>query len=204
MAQFTAKPLGLLERVYRFVGGQRGLSEFDLSTQIQPVHDVAPSAERLAVRERFTNAPLVALQSTEVHGAPGTQYGSLAITPATVGGFTGINVQELEQNFDLYVRRCAVDVGATVPNALIQAITFPPAVAGMAAPATVGIYAAFTSYFVAIGVGLPDNTTRQIPLNFRVPWGSTWLTRSTSTVAGTVVQTVFFELVLKGAAPPTP
>lgn len=45
MTEFTGKPLGVLDNIYRFVGGLRGLSRFALRGAIQPVHDVSRQSE---------------------------------------------------------------------------------------------------------------------------------------------------------------
>lgn len=41
MAKFNASPLGALDRIYKFVGGFRGLSEVDIETPITRVHDLS-------------------------------------------------------------------------------------------------------------------------------------------------------------------
>jgi len=45
MAEFSAKPLRILDSLYRFVGGTRGVSRVDLSSDITLVHDVSKQAE---------------------------------------------------------------------------------------------------------------------------------------------------------------
>lgn len=45
MAKFTARPLGILENIYRFIGGQTGPNEVQLDGGIQMVHDVSREAE---------------------------------------------------------------------------------------------------------------------------------------------------------------
>jgi len=42
---FSAKPLKVLDKIYRFVGGQLGPTEFSLEAAIQPVHDVSRESE---------------------------------------------------------------------------------------------------------------------------------------------------------------
>jgi len=42
---FTKKPLGVLDNIYRFVGGQSGPNSFAEEMAIQPVHDVSREAE---------------------------------------------------------------------------------------------------------------------------------------------------------------
>jgi len=46
MTSFTKKPLGMLDNIYKFVGGVRGVSSIDLGSDIQLVHDVSRQAER--------------------------------------------------------------------------------------------------------------------------------------------------------------
>jgi len=45
VTKFRARSLGVLDKVYDFDGGTRGLSEFDLEGAIQPVHDLSREAE---------------------------------------------------------------------------------------------------------------------------------------------------------------
>lgn len=47
MAEFLKKPLGLLDRIYGFVGGLRGTNRVDLASEITLVHDVSRGAERI-------------------------------------------------------------------------------------------------------------------------------------------------------------
>jgi len=44
MADFRSRSLSLLDRVYDFVGGTRGLSKFDLAGSVQPVSDLSRMA----------------------------------------------------------------------------------------------------------------------------------------------------------------
>lgn len=46
MADFTGRPLTLLDRIYRFTGGLRGVRAVDLVSDITLVHDVSRQAER--------------------------------------------------------------------------------------------------------------------------------------------------------------
>lgn len=45
MTEFNAKPLGILDRLYRFVGGLTGVNKVALRSPIQLVHDVSREAE---------------------------------------------------------------------------------------------------------------------------------------------------------------
>lgn len=45
MGDFTRKPLGVLDNLYRFVGGQTGPNRFAEDMDIQPVHDLSREAE---------------------------------------------------------------------------------------------------------------------------------------------------------------
>ncbi len=45
MSVFSARPLGILENIYRFVGGQRGPSDVSLEAAVQLVHDVSRQSE---------------------------------------------------------------------------------------------------------------------------------------------------------------
>lgn len=69
MGKFLQRSLGVLDRVYDFVGGTRGLSEFDLAGSIQPVHDMSREAE-LGSRG-VAQAGFLQLGQTFVHAAPG-------------------------------------------------------------------------------------------------------------------------------------
>jgi len=53
MAGFTAKPLKLLDGIYRFVGGLGGVNRVDLASDITLVHDVSRQAERAGVGGHF-------------------------------------------------------------------------------------------------------------------------------------------------------
>jgi len=46
MTQFLRRPLTLLDRVYNFVGGMKGVGSVDLNSDITLVHDVSREAER--------------------------------------------------------------------------------------------------------------------------------------------------------------
>jgi hypothetical protein len=46
VAEFTRRPLQILDGIYRFVGGLRGVNTVDLSSDITLVHDVSRLAER--------------------------------------------------------------------------------------------------------------------------------------------------------------
>lgn len=55
MSKYSARPLQILESIYRFVGGQRSSSSVDLASPVTLVHDVGRQAERatgfFAIRE---------------------------------------------------------------------------------------------------------------------------------------------------------
>lgn len=45
MASFNRSPLRVVDRIYGFIGGLRGLVDFALGSSIQPVHDVSRESE---------------------------------------------------------------------------------------------------------------------------------------------------------------
>jgi len=83
MAGFVLqRVLQVLDRLYDFPGGTRGLNEFDLASAIQPVHNVGRMAELgargadnsgfLYIGQALVNvssAPETALASTDIYGA---------------------------------------------------------------------------------------------------------------------------------------
>lgn len=67
MAKFAQRPLALLERVYRFVGGQRGSSAVDLASPIVRVHDVSRMAELSAATNRGSAVGFFAVRISHTH-----------------------------------------------------------------------------------------------------------------------------------------
>lgn len=53
MTEFTRRPLQLLDRVYRFVGGTKGVNRLGLNRDITLVHDVSREAERSGIPPWF-------------------------------------------------------------------------------------------------------------------------------------------------------
>lgn len=72
MGKFLQRSLGVLDRVYDFVGGTRGLSEFELGGSIQPVHDMSREAE-LGSRG-VAQGGYLSLGQTFVHSGVGTLF----------------------------------------------------------------------------------------------------------------------------------
>jgi len=56
MAEFTRRPLGLLDGIYRFVGGLKGVNRLNLSEDITVVHDVSRQAEKSGMGGYFGQA----------------------------------------------------------------------------------------------------------------------------------------------------
>lgn len=46
MTEFTRRPLAILDNIYRFVGGLKGVNRLNLTQDIQLVHDVARQGEK--------------------------------------------------------------------------------------------------------------------------------------------------------------
>ena len=70
MADFKNRPLSVIARIYQFAGGPTVRSDFDVSSSIQPVHDVSREAE-LGTRGR-AQAGFLELGQTFVHVGVGT------------------------------------------------------------------------------------------------------------------------------------
>lgn len=76
MAEFQSRSLSLLDRIYDFVGGTRGLSRFSLEGDIQPVHDLSREAELGARNLSIAlGGGYLALGMTLTHAGADTQFG---------------------------------------------------------------------------------------------------------------------------------
>jgi len=65
VTDFRARSLSVLDRVYEFIGGTRGVSQFELGGSIQPVHDLSREAELGSRGER--EAGFLMLTQTFAH-----------------------------------------------------------------------------------------------------------------------------------------
>jgi len=68
MSVFSKRPLGILDALYRFVGGQTGPMEFAEDAPIQPVHNLARQAELsgFGIRQGFW-----IIKTSQVHAGAG-------------------------------------------------------------------------------------------------------------------------------------
>lgn len=55
MGEFTRRPLAILDGIYRFVGGLRGVNRVDLTSDLTLVHDVSRQAEKAGIGGYFGN-----------------------------------------------------------------------------------------------------------------------------------------------------
>jgi len=55
MAEFTQRPFGVLDGIYRFQGGLRGVNRLDLRSDITMVHDVSRQAEKAGIGGFYGN-----------------------------------------------------------------------------------------------------------------------------------------------------
>lgn len=115
MTSFTARPLGVLDRIYRFVGGLRGNSDLDLLSPIQLVHDVARQSE-------LGSGDLWVLSATQVHvGA-----GSITSTVDPWAPVAPVNGYLAADDEDIWVYRCdgvlRAGAGVNIGGAIVQVI----------------------------------------------------------------------------------
>lgn len=210
MAEFSGKPLGILDRIYRFVGSLRGVNTMELGTPIQLVHDVSRQAE-LGVQVTPDDG-YFALQWQAVHAAANTQttnvdaYSSAALT---VGG--------IQTNLDFIFWILGFGAHRTTVNAHVStvALNYPSNWPGTAYPATatsrlVGFHnGAGQLIYTAGGAVLTGWTNlanvtppQEIPYPVRVPRGSSIGFHSVSAGINTVTHTLYCWAGPRGAGPP--
>lgn len=86
MTQFRSRSLSVLDRLYNFIGGTRGLNRFDLAGAIQPVHDFSREAE-LGSRGTEANSGYLSIGDT--------------LTNASMGATTIFSSRDVYASFDL-------------------------------------------------------------------------------------------------------
>jgi len=75
--RFTSRPLGVLDNIYRFIGGQTGPNEFEDHVAIQPVHDVSREAEVGTAQSSALGFLLMG--TVDVHVGIGTIFTSIDV-----------------------------------------------------------------------------------------------------------------------------
>jgi len=109
VSRFTKKPLRILDNLYEFVGGLAGLSEFELSGAIQPVHDLSREAELAGFGQR---EGYWTVATSQVHAGAGELTD--ALTPYAQGTDLGNGwINPLPANWRIWV----IDLWAYIVSA---------------------------------------------------------------------------------------
>lgn len=200
MAKFSARPLGTLERIYRFVGGLRGVDDVELAGAIQLVHDVSDQAAMLRSLDLFPGAPWVMWQDVHVHAGAGTIYSEFtpgASLPAI------LPVGALEQDYTLLLTTISNICTTAAPNTLYARFAYPPTVLGNTDQVPVPMYYATSAPGITPtqNVGNVTNNTQAGSIERVIPWGARCVMRSTATAAGDVTWSWAFRLALRGTRP---
>ena len=184
MPPFRSRSLAVLDRLYDFIGGTRGLSEFDLAGQIQPVHDTSREAE-LGSRG-LTEAGFLMLSQTFAHAAANTIFASTDVY-ASFDALTA--VVDFDSTGSKRHRLWLLDVFGTSDTGLISEVITSariPVITGAGGTQTQKL-ARWDRTFLSAESGGPQTLQEGIipsPVAPRLPtlWatGTIWDTRSVS------------------------
>lgn len=104
MAGFSARPLGILDRIYRFIGGLRGVGDVNIEGSIQLVHDVAPGAIRASSYRFERGGGVVTLNVSQAHVGATTVRSAYSLT----GIIGSVDASFLRSDYDAYILSVAV------------------------------------------------------------------------------------------------
>jgi len=195
---FSRKPLGILDNIYRFVGGQTGPTSFAEEMAIQPVHDVSREAEMGTAQSAALGYFLEGF--TQSHVSTGTIFGTADAYART---FRDLAAEDV----DLWIidALCVCDDAADFESAA-TGISYP-IIPDAFPTAFVKHVREFTTPLAALtsgGVAPVPPVGDLVSLPMYVPHGSQQLARSTADNAGTVDISTFFLFWAgaRGALPP--
>lgn len=198
MGTFTRKPLGILDNIYRFVGGQTGPTSFAEEMAIQPVHDVSREAEIGTAQSAALGFFLEGF--TLVHVGTGALFGA---DDAYARVFRDLAPEEV----DIWI----IDALCTTSDQS----DFATANAGITYPLLPGTFPAAITKLVRSwsvpqdtifsgGINPVQADNHPVMLPMYVPHGSQIGVRTTSDNAGTMTTQTFFLMWAgaRGALPP--
>lgn len=200
MAKFSASPLKALDRIYRFVGGLRGLSEFELDGPIQPVHDIAREAELdspIGLQGYFS---ITESQSHAGAGVLNDTYDPYASAPAFPG------MEQSQGGIWVMAQHCTVGTGSFFVIANSSYVY--PVLAGAFPASTEQLLFSFPDIVDQVTVGLPilcgdlARVTNQVTLPFFLPFGGSISINSEASDVTVIVSTIVFWAGPLGTRPP--
>jgi len=198
VSRFTARPLGALENIYRFVGGQTGPNVFTLAAPLQPVHDVSREAEMGTAQTGALG--YFYLGTVDAHVGVGNIF---TTSDPYAGPFRDLDPVDV----DVWIidALCTCDDSADFDIALLGLIY--PILPGAFATAETQLLFEFTTPARAI-VSAGDSTIpaviHRIAMPTYVPHGATLAQRTSADVAGTNNISLFtiFWAGARGILPP--
>jgi len=195
---FSKNPLGILDNLYRFVGGQKGPNSFAEEMEIQPVHDVSREAEMGSAQSAALGYFLEGF--TQVHVGTGALFATAdpyARTFKDLDPFD-VDIWFMDALMNLDDSGDFQDGGIGISYPVLPG-TFPSALVK-----TVFEYTTPGSTLTSGGVNPVPPVARLVTLPMYDPHGSQLLVRTVADGSGTVTITTFglFWAGARSALPP--